>query len=90
MKKSFFKRALTLAVVCAISVESACLIQEKQNKEAQAYVGIGYLAAKEGASAEECAIIGVVGVYEGAVQGFCWGAAFGGVAGAVAGTVVGL
>ncbi|SEE48611.1 hypothetical protein [Prevotella sp. lc2012] len=90
MKKSFFKKAMTLAVVCAISVESACLIKEKQNQEAQAYVGIGYLAAKEGASAEACAIIGVAGVWESAVQGFAWGAAFGGVAGAAAGAIAGL
>ena len=40
MKKSFFKKAMTLAVVCAISVESACLIKEKQNHEAEAWVGI--------------------------------------------------
>ena len=90
MKKSFFKKAMTLAVVCAISVESACLIKEKQNHEAEAWVGIGYLAAKEGCTAEEGVIIGVAGVWESAVQGFAWGAAFGGVAGAAAGAIAGL
>jgi len=53
-------------------------------------VGITYLAAKNGATAEETAIIGTVFVYESAVQSALWGMAVGGAAGAAAGAIVGM
>lgn len=54
------------------------------------WVGIGYLAAKNGASAEAGAVIGVAGVAHAAIHGAAWGTAFGGPAGTVAGVVAGL
>lgn len=53
-------------------------------------LGITYLAAKGGATAEETAIIGGVLLYESVVQGAIWGFAFGGPAGATASAVVGM
>jgi len=89
MKKNF-RKAMALLLVCGMSCSTACLIKQKQSNEANAYVGIGYLAAKKGASAEAGAIIGVAGVWESGVWGYAVTAAFGGPAGIVAAGVVGL
>lgn len=76
------KKVTALALVCCLSGISAVLLKEKQSNESQLYCGIGYLAAKKGASAEAGLVISVAGVIEGTVQAACWGAAFGGLVGA--------
>ena len=88
--KNLSRKITALALVFCMSGASAFLLKEKNVQESEAFVGIGYLASKKGASARKCAAIGVVEVYEGCVQSACWGAAFGGIGGAVAGAVVGL
>jgi hypothetical protein len=88
--KKLSKKVTALALICCLSGASAIFLKGKSVTESKAFVGIGYLAAKRGASAKKCAAIGIVGVYEGAIQSACWGAAFGGPAGAAAGIVVGL
>ena len=88
--KNFSRKITALALVFCMSGASAFLLKEKNIQESEAFVGIGYLASKKGASARKCAAIGIVGVYESCVQSACWGAAFGGIGGAVAGAIVGL
>lgn len=73
-----------------MSFGTAIVAREKQANEAKLWAGIGYLAAKNGASAETGLVISVVGVYQSGLHGFVWGAAFGGVVGAGAGMAVGL
>lgn len=46
MKKSI-KKVMALVAICAMSFGTAFVINEKQTKEAQAWAGIGYLAAKK-------------------------------------------
>lgn len=81
---------MALVAVCAMSFGTAFVVGEKQANEAQAWAGIGYLAAKNGDSAEAGLTIGVVGAWEGTLQGAVWGAAFGGAVGAGVGLAVGL
>lgn len=79
--KNLSKKLTALVLVCCLSGASAFLLKEKQVKENQMYVGIGYLAAKKGASPGACAIIGAAGCVESCIQGAAWGAAFGGPVG---------
>lgn len=88
--KKITKRVMALALVAMLSTSTAFIAKEKKCFESKAIAGVGYLAAKKGASAEAGLAISLAGVYEGAVQGACWGAAFGGVVGTVAGVTVGL
>ena len=81
---------MALGLVFGMSFGTAFVVKENKVNNAQAWVGIGYIASKKGATAEEALIIGTVGVYESTLQGLAWGAAFGSVPGAVAGAVVGL
>ena len=52
-------------MVCAISSATAFAMKEKNENDAKAFVGISYVAAKNGASAEVSAVIGVAGVIQG-------------------------
>ena len=79
-----------MVVVFVMSFGTACIVNEKEVKETQAWAGIGYIAAKKGVSAEAGLAIGVIGAWEGALQGAAWGAAFGGPAGVGVGLAVGL
>ena len=90
MKKSFKKKALALALVCAMSCGTASLVKEKQVNDAQAWAGLSYAVAKKGGSAEASLFVGVVGAVDASIQGAAWGAAFGGVVGACVGIGVGL
>lgn len=89
MKRNL-KKVMALAAICAMSFGTALVVKEKQVNEAQAWAGIGYLAARNGASAEAGLAIGIVGAWEGTLQGAVWGAAFGGAVGAGVGLAVGL
>ena len=89
MKKTI-KKVVALAVVCAMSFGTAFVLNEKQANDAQAWAGLGYLAAKNGVSAEAGLVIGVMGAWESTLQGAVWGAAFGGAVGAGVGLAVGL
>lgn len=89
MKKSI-KKVMVLVAICAMSFGTAFVINEKQTKEAQAWAGIGYLAAKKGASAEAGLAIGAIGAVQGSIHGAAWGAAFGGPVGFGVGLAVGL
>lgn len=77
-------------MVCAISGTAAVALQEKQVKEAEAFVGIGYAVSKMGATPEQAAIIGVGGAVQGAIDGAIYGAVFGGPVGLAVGLGVGL
>lgn len=88
--KKYSKKVMALALVSMLSFSAAFLSKEKHDFESKAIAGIGYIAAKNGASAEAGLGISLIGIYEGTVQGLCWGAAFGNIAGAVAGATVGL
>lgn len=88
MKK--IKNSMTLAAICAMSFGTAFAVSEKQSNEAQAWAGIGYYAAKNGASAETGFAISAIGAWEGTIQGAAWAAAFGGPVGLGVGLAVGL
>lgn len=84
------KRVLSLILICTMAFGFAFVAKEKQSNNAKAWAGIGYMAAKKGASAEAGLAIGIIGVWESTLQGAVWGAAFGSAAGACAGAIVGL
>ena len=50
-----------MVVVFLMSVGTACIVNEKEAKETQAWAGIGYIAAKKGVSAEAGLAIGFIG-----------------------------
>lgn len=89
MKKSI-KKMMALVAICAMSFGTALTVSEKQSNEAQAWAGIGYYAAKKGASPETGFALGAIGAWEGTIQGAAWGAAFGGPVGIGVGLAVGL
>lgn len=79
------KKVFAIAMVCAISSATAFAMKEKNENDAKAFVGISYVAAKNGASAEVSAVIGVAGVIQGGIDGAVYGAVFGGGVGAAVG-----
>lgn len=89
MKKQL-KKVVALSMVVGLCASSAFLVKEKHNQAGKLYAGIGYVAAKNGASPEAGLAIGVIGVVDSAVQGAAFGAAFGGPVGVIAGAAVGL
>ena len=89
MKKQI-KKVTALSMVICICASLSFVVKEKKHYAGEVYAGIGYVAAKKGASAEAGLAISIIGVADSALQGFAWGAAFGGPAGAVAGITVGL
>jgi hypothetical protein len=88
--KNVIKKVTALSLVVGLCISSSLLVNRKTNKVSELYAGIGYLAAKNGASAEAGLAISVIGVADATLQGAAWGMAFGNVAGAVAGATVGL
>ena len=58
-----------MVVVFLMSFGTACIVNEKEAKETQAWAGIGYIAAKKGVSAEAGLAIGFIGAWEGTLQG---------------------
>ncbi|MCM1051576.1 MAG: hypothetical protein NC349_06415 [Paenibacillus sp.] len=84
------KKFFAFAIVCAISSTTAFALKEKQTNNAKVFVGIGYLVAKNGASPEAGAILGVAGVIQGGIDGAVYGAVFGGPVGFTVGLGVGL
>ena len=52
---------MAMVVVFVMSFGTACIVNEKEVKETQAWAGIGYIAAKKGVSAEAGLAIGVIG-----------------------------
>ena len=87
--KNVIKKVTALSLVVGLCISSSLLVNRKTNKVSELYAGIGYLAAKNGASAEAGLAISVIGVADATLQGAAWGMAFGNVAGAVAGATVG-
>ncbi|MGN7885426.1 hypothetical protein [Dyadobacter sp. 22481] len=79
--------ALLLTVCTVLGVSSSMLSKPKSNK---IWVGIGYVASREGASAGAGAAIGAIGVLDAAAWGFGVGMVAGPVGGAIAGAVSGL
>ena len=86
MKKT---KALALGLVMTITITFG-YFQSNPSTIEQVGVGVTYLAAKKGASAEGTAIIGVAFVVESAVQGALWGSVFGGPVGTLVGAGIGL
>lgn len=80
------KRFLALALVVAISSGAAFLLNEKQTKSSKIWLGVGYVAAKKGATPEEGFAIGLAGL----AQTTLWGAGIGGPVGAAVGAGFGL
>lgn len=87
--KKHFKKVVALCAVCVLSSASAVALKAKESNEAQAFVGITYVASKKGASAEATAILGTASVIQGAIDGAVYGVVFGGPTGFVVGLVVG-
>lgn len=86
--KTKMKSVLALVVICAgFAITSKSQIAVK---DGEVWVGIGYIAAKNGASAEAGAAIGAIGILDAAAWGFGVGMVAGPVGGAVAGAVAGL
>lgn len=79
--------ALLLTICTVLGVSSNMLSKPKTNK---IWLGIGYLAAREGASPGAGAAIGAVGILDAAAWGFGVGMVAGPVGGAVAGIGVSL
>ena len=69
MKNKSFNKIMAMVVVFVMSFGTACIVNEKEVKETQAWAGIGYIAAKKGVSAEAGLAIGVIGAWEGTLQG---------------------
>ncbi len=78
-------------VIVSICFSSAFLLKQRDINVSKAWVGLAYVAAKrKNISAEQGAVIGIIGSCHSAMHGLIWGAAFGGPAGAVAGLTVSL
>lgn len=88
--KKYFRRITALLFVCSMSCGTACVIKQKNSNDSKAYVGLGYWVAKNGASAETGAAIGVLSVWQSGVWGYAVTCAFGGPAGLAAGAAIGL
>lgn len=88
--RSKMKKVSATCILVSLTLGTAIFTESAKSSEADAFVAIGYAASKKGMSAERGLVIGVLGVWEGAVQGMAWGAAFGGPAGIAAGAIVGL
>lgn len=82
------KLLLGIFFICfAFSITSAT---KPTAREGKVWLGIGYVAAKNGASAEAGLAIGAIGLTHATVHSIAWGMAFaGGPAGIIAGAVVG-
>lgn len=89
MKKKIFKKVIALALVGVISGGSACIVKEQKTQEAQAWVGLGYAAARKGANAEQQLLISAIGLWEGGLQGAAIGSAISPGVGTVVGILVG-
>lgn len=88
MKSRTIKLLASILIICGIfSVASVSKVEVADGK---IWLGIGYLAAKKGASAEAGLAVGSVGLLHTTIHSIAWGAAFGGPAGAAAGLVVGV
>jgi hypothetical protein len=88
MKAKKFRLLATVALICCLFAATSTTTVEV--KEGKVWLGIGYLAAKRGASAEAGVALGAVGLLHSTVHSIAWGAALGGPAGAAAGLVVGV
>ena len=85
------RKVKILLVLSAICMSFACASSsELSATDSEIWVGISYVASKNGASAEASAAIGAIGVLDAAAWGFGVGMVAGPVAGAAAGVVSGL
>ena len=85
------KRFSSLLLIVSLCFSFAFLLKQTDTNVSKAWVGLAYMAAKrKNISAEQGAVIGVIGSCHSAMHGLIWGAAFGGPAGAVAGLTVSL
>lgn len=62
-------KLLPLSLVVGISMCAATIVKKTEVKEAKVWLGVGYVAAKKGASAENCLAMGLVGVYQAGLWG---------------------
>lgn len=88
MKK--FKQIFFLFTFCSIFAFTTKKVNSDSLKNGKIWVGITYKMAKDGASAEETAVVGAYGVLHAAMEGAVYGAVVGGPAGVVAGVVWGM
>lgn len=86
MKK--IKSFMMISLICFSFVSLTKNI--KKDNDLNAWVGVTYAMAENGATNEETAAVGVFGVFHAGMHGAIWGATVGGPAGAIAGIVVGL
>lgn len=81
---------MAIAMILGVSASSAGIMKTYNATQSEAFVGIGYLATKKGATTEGGAAVSTAGIIGGAIQGACWGSAFGPGVGTAVGAVVGL
>jgi hypothetical protein len=81
-------KRIVVAVSLCLCLGSLAAVQSRSPVN-NIWVGLTYAAAKQGASPETVAVMGVAGVWDAAVVGFAFGT-IAGPAGAVAGATVGL
>jgi len=86
--KSKLKSLIAMIAICG------CFAMGSQNrfavKDGEVWAGIGYLAAKNGASAEAGLAIGAIGIIDAAAWGFGVGLVAGPAGGIIAGAAAGM
>lgn len=88
MKRMKIKSLVVLVAICGSFAMASP--NEVPVKEGEVWAGIGYLAAKRGASAEAGLAIGAIGIIDAAAWGFGVGMVTGPVGGMVAGVAAGV
>ena len=81
-------KRIVIAVALCLSLGSLAALQSRSTVN-KIWVGLTYVAAKQGVSPGKVAAMGVAGVWDAAVVGFAFGT-IAGPAGAAAGAAVGL
>ena len=88
MKRMKIKSLVVLIAICGSFAMASP--NEAPVKDGEVWAGIGYLAAKRGASAEAGLAIGAIGIIDAAAWGFGVGMVTGPVGGMVAGVAAGV
>ncbi len=82
-------RRIIVAIALSLSITGVAAMHSTKSVN-KLWVGIGYIAATQGATPEQGAAVGIVGVWDAAVMGAGFGTAFGPGVGTAVGAAVGL